>query len=60
MSTLAGLSRHGQLPEEHRFERVGDLSIVVGFLVTGDLVGRILSLIAAEGFILFYLRLLVD
>ena len=54
---IAGYGRHGRLHEEHFFELAGDLSVEVGFALTEDEAGRLLSHLAGEKLRLFYIKL---
>jgi PII-like signaling protein len=54
---IAGYGRHGRLHEEHFFELAGDLSVEVGFALTEDEAGRLLTHLAGEKLRLFYIKL---
>jgi PII-like signaling protein len=53
---IAGFGRHGKLHEEHFFELAGDVSVEVGFALTGEEADKLLAHLASEKLRMFYLR----
>jgi PII-like signaling protein len=54
---IAGFGRDGRLHEEHFFELAGELSVEVGFALTGAEADRLLAHLAGEKLRLFYIKL---
>ena len=53
---IAGFGRHGILHEEHFFELVADMTVVVEFVVSDDEADKLLGLLRSERVSIFYTR----
>ena len=57
---IAGFGRHGILHEEHFFELVADMTVVVEFVVSDDEAEKLLALLRSERVSIFYTRVAAE